>query len=728
MSEYERGVVVNESDLPDDVVMQAVDTYFEENASVLGANQGTTFQNYASDGSLLARSKFRTPANVIEEIVLARDMAERDDDVRAAMGSMLAIAFGEGMQNVHKDEITVALYNEIAKHAGLDGVFQELYREWLISGGVTTVTPFTREPIQFFPEGADRQRTRDVAVPLIGVLHAEQIRVLGNDMFGTGTLAYRPAVGKQEQWLREFFDRGTTPARKAEMRREDPLLTTMLVEQLSIRDEEPSMIDQGVDPAIGDELYRLNPRMTKRSTMPKGSWKYPRPPLTSNFALLEAKRLLNLMDYALLQGGSNFLVVAKKGSDQRPAQPEEVTNLREVIKRASRTGVVIGDHRLSIEIITPDLKELLSESKRRLLGRKLVNSLLRVPEYDKDAAGDGEKTRVEMIARVITSDRLALRRHVEHGPYDAAAKRNTAHFQQGAASIWFPKIILQGTQFFTDYILKMRDRGDIPRRYAVEAGGFDYDAAVQQRKREKANGDDRVMTPAAVPFSGAGGPNDNGGGRPAGSGPNNGAPGAQRRTAPAQARPTRAIHRNAGETVRAIYDEDEDLTFRVGELTYSILEQYADTKSIGRLTAFEREAAEEHGDVRREGPLTVVPVNVNEELADLKAVRLTTGLSMIVGTRSDDDALMARAVCFREPEYTPLDAQETALRWGWDAEPLARAARAEDDEHASQQRGLAPILHLHVETGRGGKVRRTIVRDEDNNIVASEEEPVEGDA
>ena len=734
MSEYERGVVVNESDLPDDVVMEAVSTYFEENASVLGANQGTTFQNYASDGSLLARSKFRTPANVIEEIVLARDMAERDDDVRAAMGSMLAIAFGEGMQNVHKDEITVALYNEIAKHAGLDGVFQELYREWLISGGVTTVTPFTREPIQFFPEGADRQRTRDVAVPLIGVLHAEQIRVLGNDMFGTGTLAYRPAVGKQEQWLREFFDRGTTPARKAEMRREDPLLTTMLVEQLSIRDEEPSMIDQGVDPAIGDELYRLNPRMVKRSTMPKGSWKYPRPPLTANFALLEAKRLLNLMDYALLQGGSNFLVVAKKGSDQRPAVPEEVSNLREVIKRASRTGVVIGDHRLSIEIITPDLKELLSESKRRLLGRKLVNALLRVPEYDKDAAGDGEKTRVEMIARVITSDRLALRRHVEHGPYDEAAKRNTAHFQQGAASIWFPKIILQGTQFFTDYILKMRDRGDIPRRYAVEAGGFDYDAAVQQRKREKANGDDRVMTPAAVPFSGAGGgPNDNGGGRPAGSGPNNGAPGADRRTPPAQARPTRVIQRNAGETVRAMYDEDEDLTFRVGELTYSILEQYADTKTIGRLTAFEREAAEEHGDVRREGPLTVVPVNVDEELADLKAVRLTTGLSMIVGTRTDDDALMARALCFREPEYTPLDAQETALRWGWDAEPLPAERRPEhepqpiEEEHAAERSELAPVIHLHVETGRGGKVRRTVLRDDSGNIVASEEEPVEGD-
>ena len=182
-----------------------------------------------------------------------------------------------------------------------------------------------------------------------------------------------------------------------------------------------------------------------------------------------------------------------------------------------------------------------------------------------------------------------------------------------------------------------------------------------------------------------------------------------------------------------MYDEDEDLTFRVGELTYSILEQYADTKTIGRLTAFEREAAEEHGDVRREGPLTVVPVNVDEELADLKAVRLTTGLSMIVGTRTDDDALMARALCFREPEYTPLDAQETALRWGWDAEPLPAERRPEhepqpiEEEHAAERSELAPVIHLHVETGRGGKVRRTVLRDDSGNIVASEEEPVEGD-
>jgi hypothetical protein len=384
------------------------------------------------------------------------------------------------------------------------------------------------------------------------------------------------------------------------------------------------------------------------------------------------------MDYALLQGGSNFLVVAKKGTDQRPAQQPEIDNLREVVKRASRTGVVIGDHRLSIEIITPDLSELLSESKRRLLGRKLSNLLLRVPEEEENAAAEGVKARTELIQRVISADRRDLRRHVEGSAYEEAAKRNPLHFAQGPAAIWFPKIILQGTQYFTDYILKMRDRGDIPRRYAVEAGGFDYEAAVQQRKREKANGDDRVMIPAAVPFTGQGGQvSDNGGGRPAGSGPNNGAPGAQRRDAPAQARPTRVIQRNAGETVRAMFDEEAG-TYRIGELTYAILEQYEDTKTVGRLTAFERAAADAR-QIRCEGPLTVVPVNLDDELADFNVVRLTTGLGMIVGTRADD-ALMARALVFREPEYGPVDAQETALRWGFDAEPLRREPRERDDD------------------------------------------------
>jgi hypothetical protein len=68
----DRAIIDNRTDLPDQVVQQALEVHWIENASLLG-QQPSTFQTYANDGSLLARSKFRTPRNVIDEIKLARD-------------------------------------------------------------------------------------------------------------------------------------------------------------------------------------------------------------------------------------------------------------------------------------------------------------------------------------------------------------------------------------------------------------------------------------------------------------------------------------------------------------------------------------------------------------------------------------------------------------------------------------------------------------------------------
>lgn len=738
-----RGTVVNDTDLPDNVVLQAVEEYFEEHSSVLGANMANnSFQNYAnSGGSLLARTKFRPPSSIIEEIYLARDLAERDDDIAPTIGAMIAVAFDDPLQNSHRDEVVVSLFNEVARNCQLETrVLPEMYRELLIASQVTTATIFERKDIQFQPQGADRQRTRSIASPLVGVIPAELVRVIGNDMFGTARLAFRPATGAQEKWLEEFFDSKTSPGRKAEMRKQDPVLTTMLTEQIPW--EEYLSAGAGLvygdprDPACGLYAYILNPVITARSTFPKGAWPSPRPLLTRNFPLLEAKRLLNLMDYALLEGGSNFLVVAKKGSDQRPALPEEITNLRDTVKRASRTGVLIGDHRLNIEIITPDLAELLNEKKRKLLGRKLTAALLRVPDFQDSDAGGQETARTDaaLVEKTISFDRGILLQHVRDHVYEPTARRNDSIL--GAPRLWMPKIILQGLQAFTDMLLKLRDRGDIPRRYVVEAAGIDYDAAVAQRRQEKSSGDDRVLTPPPVPFTaqgqGGGGLNDNGGGRPAGGSRANGATGSQpSRSTRDGARPRTRVTQNQGETVRAMYDEDTETSVRVGELTYAILEEYADTKTIGRLTTFEQAALERFADgwetSMNEGVLTVIPVNVGEEIGEIRAIRLTTGLSLLVGHRVEDDAIMARAMSFRMPEFSALDAQERALRWGWLADPVdeprALAPAPEPlEEEVSAGGGLAPVIHLHVET-QGGVVTRTLLKDKDGNVVGSREEP-----
>jgi hypothetical protein len=217
-------------------------------------------------------------------------------------------------------------------------------------------------------------------------------------------------------------------------------------------------------------------------------------------------------------------------------------------------------------------------------------------------------------------------------------------------------------------VLKLRDRGDISRHSAVSIAGFDYDSEVQSRKREKK--DDKIMVPADVPFSKPGQPADNGGGRPAGGSSANGAPGSQpSRSTKDSARPSKVVTRNAGETVRAMYEEGVG-SYRVGELTYVMLEEYADTQRTGRLTPHERAAldriAKENwpdGPIL-EGPVAVIPVNPDYDVEDVRVVRLADGLSMLVGDRIGDDALVARAIVVRDP-VDPLVAEEMAMRWGF---------------------------------------------------------------
>lgn len=637
--------VVNETGLPDELVNGAVQDYFVEHSALAWGRQ-TTFQNYSGRGSMLARREYRTPTNVIDEIKLARDLAERDDDVAAAIGAMVATAFADGMENFHEDEKTVGLFNAAAREMNLDGVLKEFYREYLIAGSLTSVSLFTRENLEWSPASGE-SREDSIATPVSGVLHAENIRVIGDDTFGTAPLAYDPEDERLREWLRKYFSPETSPARKRQMGLENRVAANMFTGIVK-----PEEADEECGGYNGDELFFLNPRMVHRTTMPKGSWKYPRPLLTRDFALLEAKRLLNILDFALLQGGANFIVIVKKGTDERPATPTELASLGNIARSASKTGVIVGDHRLNIEVITPDLQELLNPEKRRLLGRKLASALLRIPEASVEQPGaEGMKTEVELLSRVITNDRHDIKRHIERFIYKEMVKRNKTTFTKGSPKVWFPKIVLQGTQFFTDYVLKLRDRGDIPRKWAVEAGGFDYESGVQQRQRELDAGDDETLAPAAVPFSSPEmGPQDNQEGRPKGAGPDS-------------ARPTKRIQKTPGESVRAYFDEEVDRVVRIGEVTQTILEEHGDYQ-LGRITSLEREALEKEEAIVR-GGVMAVPVNLDVPTHEEKAARLRDGLSMIVGRRKTDGAFLAKVIVFREPEYSMEMAENAVARWGF---------------------------------------------------------------
>jgi hypothetical protein len=64
---------------------------------------------------------------------------------------------------------------------------------------------------------------------------------------------------------------------------------------------------------------------------------------------------------------------------------------------------------------------------------------------------------------------------------------------------------------------------------------------------------------------------------------------------------------------------------------------------------------------------------------ELKAIRLSSGLSMVLGQRVVDGAFVAKLLCFRETEHTALEAEEMALRWGFPVKLPEKPPDPDDD-------------------------------------------------
>jgi hypothetical protein len=117
---------------------------------------------------------------------------------------------------------------------------------------------------------------------------------------------------------------------------------------------------------------------------------------------------------------------------------------------------------------------------------------------------------------------------------------------------------------------------------------------------------------------------------------------------------------------------------RAGVITTAILAEFPDHE-LGRMTEVERAAAES-GEIFQRGPVAVVPVNAGYRVDDVRVVRLAEGLSMVVGPRTEDDAIIAKAICFREPVWTTSEAIDRVRRWGFD---VPEPQQAPEDEHAA---------------------------------------------
>jgi hypothetical protein len=211
--------------------------------------------------------------------------------------------------------------------------------------------------------------------------------------------------------------------------------------------------------------------------------------------LLEMKAHLRAADRAALIGNTNFIVVITKGTDKLPAKPSEIANLQEQARVIARLPVLVGDHRLNVEIVAPPLDHTLMESRHQVLDSRLVFMALRTYSpvvQGGNSSGTGVSEMSRVVAQGLMNRRHMIVRSIEKAVFKRIMERNDGvrDFDEFPSLVFSPKKITLDLQAdILNQVLKLRDRGDISRETTLEELDFDQDVEVLRRARERVDYD-----------------------------------------------------------------------------------------------------------------------------------------------------------------------------------------------------------------------------------------------
>jgi len=351
------------------------------------------------------------------------------------------------------------------------------------------------EPTDEGPGRGNRKRKKKfpVSVPTaLTIFDPTKVIPVGTLMFGRERFAYIATREEDEAF--------------AKVMKGDIADDTVL--QLIERKYEPTAVDRAACADLGvdhDRLWLFKKDAVFRHTMTRSDYeRYAAVRLKPVLPILEMKDHLRASDRASLIGNTNFIVVITKGTDKWPAKPAEIANLQEQARVIARLPVLVGDHRLNVEIVSPLLDNTLIDSRWQVLDSRLVFTALKTfspVTQGGNSSGVGVKEMSQIVAKGLESRRHMILRSLEKEIFKAVMDKNE-ELDEFPALVFAPKrITLDFNQDIASAILKLRDRGDISRETTLEELDYDQDAEVLRRGRERALYDDvfQSQTPHSSP-------------------------------------------------------------------------------------------------------------------------------------------------------------------------------------------------------------------------------------
>lgn len=494
------GAIQNETDVDDTEVWSAFEKQHPEVAMAAREMARWSTETQRKGGGIFERDRYVTPARIFDQMRTAYDASESDDIVSGVAEMTESLAFQKVYLTV-EDQDEEDIWNQIAASIELDARIREMWKELFTVSQFYCVTwwgtrSFTvkRRSIG----GSKRKKQfKNLRVPVgLSVLDPLRIVPVGNFMFGQEQLAYIATKDECETMNSILANRSG----------QDEVIETLFTRQyVPSREEQKTLSDMGIESKY---LFLLNPDVVWKHTLTKPQYKrFAEVRMKSTFELLDMKHQLRAMDRAHLIGGTNFIILVRKGSDKDPAKPAEIANLQANMRVMARVPVIVGDHRLSIDIITPNQDNTLKPDRYNALDARIAARLWQmffIGNFQAGGRTDNSGDLVRVVARSMESRRHMLRRSIEKHVLKQCYLRNVDQFSEEPKMRFAPKqIALSFDAVLADYLMDLRDRGEISRETLLSHIDINQHEEALRRERESEDYDDIFKT--EVPFSGQAG-------------------------------------------------------------------------------------------------------------------------------------------------------------------------------------------------------------------------------
>ena len=512
---------VNLAGVPTEIAESAVNRVGRELASWVESTRGKP--------SLYNRTAFVPSDNPYTVMATAKAAVENDD----VIGGVCDVTEGLMLQGVkwESDKPGDAdIFNQIARDLNLDQFVRQWHREEFTYSQVVVGIWWGKKTYKERGEtesGRKKKRSVTIDCPVgITILDPQKVIPLPPGPFGQDRLAWSATrdEAEGEAWM------------------SDAVMQQFISGRAILTDHEKKQITKLVSNIDVNHLLMLNPERVFRhcrTKMPYEQFAVPR--LKSTFPLLDMKQQLMESDRINLVGAANYILLVRQGTDESPAQQEELDNLNENFETVAKLPVVISDHRLSIDIITPDQEHTLSAAKYDTIDRRLISRVLgALTVASSGQRNESTLTVARGVARLLENRRHMMKRDLEMHIARKVIEANPHAFEGEPNMAFTPRNVqLDADSQIVQAVLALRTQKELSRETVLEFFGFDQSVEAVRREYEESSGMDDIFK-TQVPFAagGMGGDSEEPrssqvdgarGGRPVGGGDTKQSPGKQAR-------------------------------------------------------------------------------------------------------------------------------------------------------------------------------------------------------